>query len=141
MLAASACGPPPPGGLIPRDRDLLTHDEIVSSAKDGLDLFEALQALRPHFLEAPLGIQRGSAPQGITVYIDQRRIGGAETLRNLTAGNVDEVRYLGPTESQNQFGQMATLVTLIIKLRRLNADTTFVSGGQVDRWTGGQAHR
>ncbi len=143
MLAASGCGQPPPGALTPRDRDLLTHAEIVSNAKDGLDLFEVLQALRPHFLEAPLGIQRGSAPQGITVYIDQRRIGGVETLRNLTAGNVDEVRYLGPTESQNQFGQMATLVTLIIRLRRLNADTTFEAGGRVDgwTWTGGPVDR
>jgi hypothetical protein len=130
-LAALGCGQPPPGSLTPRDRDLLTHSEIVSNAKDGFDLYEALVALRPHFLETPLGVQRGSALQGITVYIDQRRAGGAETLRSLTAGTVDEVRYLGPTESQNQFGQMATLVTLMIKLRRAHADTTFVE--RVDR--------
>ncbi len=136
VVALVACGPPPPGSVSPRDRDVLTYDEIVGNSKDALDLFEAIQALRPRFLEAPLGIQRGSAPQGITVYVNDRRAGGADVLRNLTAGTVDQVRYLGPTESQQQFGQTATLVTLMVRLRRIGTDTTLEAGGTVDRRTG-----
>ncbi len=136
VVALLACGQPPPGAVTPRDRDVLTYDEIASSARDGSDLYEALRLLRPHFLEPPLGVQRASAPQGITVYINERRAGGAETLRALTAGSVDQVRYLGPTESQQKFGQTATLVTLMITLRRARADTTFDGG-----WTGGRVDR
>ena len=147
VVAAIGCGKPAAGSVAPRDRDVLTHDEIVSNAREGSDLLETVQALRPHFLMPPPGIQRGSAPRGITVYINERLAGGAETLRDLTAGSVDEVRYLGPTESRDRFGQTATLVTLMIRLRRARADTTFGgrvdgwTGGQVDRWTGGQVDR
>jgi hypothetical protein len=139
VAAALACGQPPPGSVSPRDRDVLTRDEIWSNSKDGLDLYEALQSLRPHFIEAPLGIQRGSAPRGLTVYIDSREAGGIEVLRGLSAGNVDEVRYLGPTESQSEYGQRATLVTLKITLHHASRDTTFDAGGRVNRWSGGQA--
>jgi len=125
-----ACGQPPSSGVTPRDRDVLTHAEIVSNGRDGFDLYEALQALRPHFLEAPPGVQRGSAPRGITVYVNDRRVGGVEALRSVTAGTVEEVRYMGPTESQQQFGQAATLVTLVVRLRR-------DPNPAVDRWTGG----
>ena len=125
MLSGTGCGQPPPGSVGPGERDRLTRGEIASNSRDGSNLYEALQALRPHFLEAPLGIQRGSSPQGIAVYIEQRRAGGLEVLRGITAGIVEEVRYLGPTESQNQFGPTANLVTLMIKLRRPSADTTF----------------
>jgi hypothetical protein len=116
-VAALGCGQPAHGAPTPRDRDLLTHEEIVSAAREGSDLYEALQSLRPHFLEPPLGVQPGSAPRGTTVYIDSRRAGGLETLKNLIADNVDEVRYLGPTQSQNEYGPRATLVTLVVKLR------------------------
>src|SRR5262245_21535392 len=103
-IAALACGRPPSNSPTPRDRDLLTHDEIVSAAREGSDLYETIQSLRPHFLEAPLGVQPGSAPRGTTVYVDSRRAGGIESLRSLTAGTVDEVRYLGPSQSQNEYG-------------------------------------
>ena len=122
------CGPPPANGApSPRDRELLTHAEIVSASREGSDLYETLQALRPHFLQPPLGIQRGSAPQGTAVYVDARRVGGIEVLRNIFAGRVEEVRYLGPTQSQNELGPTASLGALMIKLRRPNdgTDTTF----------------
>ena len=125
-VVALGCGKPSSAAPTPRDREVLTHDEIVSAAREGSDLYETLLSLRPHFLEAPLGVQPGSAPRGTTVYIDSRRAGGLESLRSLTAGTVDEVRYLGPNESQSEYGPRATLVTLVIKLRRPSrTDTTF----------------
>jgi hypothetical protein len=125
VVAATGCGKPTAGSVAPRDRDVLTYDEIVTNAREGSDLLETLQALRPHFLLPPPGVQRGSAPRGITVYINQRIAGGLETLHGLTSGTADEVRYLGPTQSRDEFGQTATLVTLMVRLRRARADTTF----------------
>src|SRR5689334_2141220 len=126
-LATLACGPATHTAPVPRDREILTHAEIVSASREGADLYETLQALRPHFLQPPLGIQRGSAPAGTAVYVDARRVGGIEVLRNIFAGNVDEVRYLGATQSQNELGPTASQGALMIKLRRPNArtDTTF----------------
>jgi hypothetical protein len=126
-IAALACGPANRSAPSPRNRDLLTHAEIVSASREGSDLYEALQALRPQFLQAPLGIQRGSAPQGTAVYVDSKRVGGIEVLRTIFAGNIDEVRYLGPTQSQNELGPTASMGALMVKLRRPSdrIDTTF----------------
>ncbi len=124
-LVALACGKPAPSGPTPRDRNVLTHDEIMTTGRDGSDLYEAVQSLRPHFFEPPPGIQPGSAPQGVTVYIEARRAGGLEALHSLTAGTVEEVRYLGPTQSQNEYGPRATVVTLVVRLRHVRPDTTF----------------
>lgn len=126
-IAALACGPTTHSAPSPRDRDLLTHAEIVGASREGSDLYETLQALRPHFLQAPLGIQRGSAPQGTAVYVDSKRAGGVEVLRNIFAGNVEEVRYLGPTQSQNELGPTASQGALMVRMRRPSdrVDTTF----------------
>ena len=85
-IAVLGCGTPAASGPTPRDRNLLTHDEIVTSARDGSDLYEAVQSLRPHFFEPPPGVQPAGRPHGTTVYIDARRVGGIEALRSLTAG-------------------------------------------------------
>jgi hypothetical protein len=124
-IAVLGCGKPATGGPTPRDRNVLTHDEIVTSARDGSDLYEAVQSLRPHFFEPPPGVQPASMPHGTTVYIDARRVGGIEALHSLTAGAVEEVRYLGPTQSQNEYGPRATVVTLVVRLRHVRPDTTF----------------
>ena len=126
-IAAQACGPANRSSPSPRDRDVLTRAEIASAAREGSDLYETLQALRPHFLQTPLGIQRGSAPQGTAVYVDAKRVGGLEVLRTIFAGNIDEVRYLGPTQSQNELGPTASLGALLVKLHRPSdrIDTTF----------------
>jgi hypothetical protein len=124
-IVAAACGKPASGGPTPRDRNVLTHDEIVTASRDASDLYEAVLSLRPHFLEPPLGVQPASMPHGVTVYIDARRAGGLEALHSLTAGSVEEVRYLGPTQSQNEYGPRATVVTLQVRLRHARPDTTF----------------
>jgi hypothetical protein len=125
-IAVLGCGgQPAAGGPTPRDRNVLTHDEIVTSGRDASDLYEAVQSLRPHFFEPPPGVQPASRPQGTTVYIDARRVGGIDVLRSLTAGAVEEVRYLGPTQSQNEYGPRATVVTLVVRLRHVRPDTTF----------------
>ncbi|HEV8448484.1 MAG TPA: hypothetical protein VGQ44_16760 [Gemmatimonadaceae bacterium] len=124
-LAVFACGKPVSSAPTPHDRNVLTYDEIINSAHAGSDLYEAVQGLRPHFLEPPPGVQPGSVSHTGTVYIDARRAGGLDVLRSLTASTVEEVRYLGPTQSQNEYGPRATLFTLVVRLRRPRPDTTF----------------
>ena len=53
----------------------------------------------------------------IAVYFGRLRQAGLETLRTIAAVNVEEVRYLDPTASQNEFGPMASGGALIVVLR------------------------
>jgi hypothetical protein len=99
---------------------LLTREEIEQSTVGMLDLFQAVRTLRPHFLESPRGLQsRGStASRATAVYINRVRQAGVESMRSLSALAVEEVRYLDPTASQNEFGPAASGGAVVILLRK-----------------------
>ena len=100
------------------ERNILRRDEILASSYRDLDLYQTLRALRPNFLEAPPAPRsRGSTASTPTaVYIERMRQIGLQALRTLRASDVDEVRYLDPTASQNELGPAASGGALIVKL-------------------------
>ena len=102
----------------PPDRNVLTRDEIMSSnARQGA-LYHAIRSLRPNFFMTPSSVHsRGStASSPLAVYIGRLRQAGVESLRTISATSVALVRYLDPTTSQNEFGQMASGGALVITL-------------------------
>jgi hypothetical protein len=101
-----------------RLRNVITRDEIESSAQREMDLYQAIRSLRPHFLAAPPGVQRASADGAIAVYVDRIRQNGIVALRSITAYSVEEVRYLDPTASQNEFGTIASSGAIMVTMHR-----------------------
>ena len=121
LLTAVACGGPSASAVRPAgfDRDVLTRDEILdSNARQG-NLYEAIRSLRPRFIMTDPSVHStGSmASMPVAVYFGRLRQAGLETLRTIAADNVDQVRYLDPTASQNEFGPMASGGALIVVLR------------------------
>lgn len=110
-----------------RSRDRLTNEEIVGSAFKDKPLFDALRALKPHFVEPPRGTRSigGSFTQPLVIYVDGIKAPGGDVLQTLMAADVQEVRYLDPTRSQNEYGITANGGALQIKLVKRGApDTT-----------------
>lgn len=102
-----------------KQRDKITHSEIVASAHRELDLFQVIRALRPHFLERPKGVRSiaGNSFEGeLAVYIDGKRETGVDALRLITPLTVDEVRYMEPTASATEFGPRVNMGALLIKM-------------------------
>jgi len=101
-----------------KQRDVLTRDEILKSAQRDGDLYSAIKVLRPHMVELPRGIRSlggtyGTAP--LAVYIDKIRQPGSDVLQQIMANQIEEVRYLDPNRSQNEFGITANGGAIIIK--------------------------
>ena len=119
-LVLFACGGPRiQDGSSPKpQRDLLTREEIQESTGRDLDLYQAIRSLRPHFLEPPPGVRsRGSrASMPTAVYINRIRQAGLEALRSISASSIEEVRYLTPTASQNEFGPSASGGAVLVQL-------------------------
>jgi len=120
MIAAASCkslgppGPTPP----PRQRDLLTRDEILSSpAQDG-DLLQAIHSLRPNFLAVPRGVYSRTSPASvpIVVYVDGIRQSDVGSLKSISASKVSAVKYLEPTAALNEFGPIAGGGAILITL-------------------------
>jgi hypothetical protein len=103
-----------------RERDRVTRDEILASGQGDQDLYAALRSLRPRFVEPPRGIRTlGNAMQVPTiVVVDGKRLGGLETLQSIVANTVDEVRYLDPARSANEYGEMGANGAVVVKLWR-----------------------
>lgn len=129
------CGGPRSGASkpIPSERNRLTREEILSSNARQGDLYEAIRSLRPQFFMAAPSVHSvgSTASMPLVVYFGRLRQSGIEVLRSVSAINVDEVRYLDPTASQNEFGPMASGGALIVVLRDpdKHPDTTVSTRG------------
>jgi hypothetical protein len=103
-----------------RQRDRITREEILASPQKDMDLFAVIRSLRPHFLEPPKGVRSlgGSNQMGVSVYIDGKRDTGIDALRTIMAVDVDDVRYMEPSKSSNEFGPRAAGGAVVVKLRK-----------------------
>jgi hypothetical protein len=147
MLVAAAVS----GALAPsadaqkRNRDVITRQEILNSAHQDRDLYEAVRSLRPHFLAGPRGVRTlGGAPPAPTVlYVNGTKMGDLEGLKLIRAVETEEVRYLEPSRAENEFGighsGGAVLVKLVKPTKAEKPDTTDRSfKGRDDRRVGGR---
>jgi len=121
LAAAWLASTPVESAAQKRQRDRITREEILGSPQRDLDLYQVVRALRPKFLEPRPGTRSlGGAYAGnpVAVYVDGVRETGIDALRTLSAAAVDEVRYLDPTRSENEFGPQASGGALVVKLYR-----------------------
>lgn len=121
VLAAAGAmlaGAPGDAGAQKKSRDRLTREEIEKASLTNQDLFTAIRSLKPHFLEAPRGVRTigGGMLNPLVIYVDGRKASGADVLVSIRADAVDEVRYLDPTKSQNEYGITANGGALQVKM-------------------------
>ena len=113
-----------------KDRNLITREEIMTSAQKDGDLYAAIRSLRSHFLNKPRGqrtmdVQKGG-PTGMQVgssaalepivYLNGNKMGELNLLKNILAADVFEVRYLDPSRAQDEFGADAAGGAVVVTL-------------------------
>lgn len=100
-----------------RQTNLLTAAEIQQENR-AQHAFDLIRALRPNWLQIR-GVQSLGSPSeqrpgerepttrtavDVMVYVDGLRMGGPGILRQILASDIQEARYLGPTEASARFG-------------------------------------
>ncbi len=121
LVAAAAVAATPDDSLAQkRQRDVLTGQEIQSSAVKAGDLHRAIRSLRPHFLTPARGVRTlgNSIQEPLAVYVNGAKQTGEDALRTIQAESVEEVRYLDPNKAGNEFGPKASGGALVVKLRK-----------------------
>jgi hypothetical protein len=69
------------------------------------DAYEVVQRLRPAWLRARGRVSfQSSTAQNPVVYVDGIRFGSPESLRQVPADAVQDIRYLGASEATTRFG-------------------------------------
>jgi hypothetical protein len=82
------------------DRDLITQDQIRQNGYR--TAYEAVEALRASWLVTrPDGL---SVEREKLVYLDERRLGGVQTLREIASSQIMAIRHIDPATAINRWG-------------------------------------
>ena len=111
-LFTSACAS---SGAGPRtDRSVITSEQIAQNRYR--TAYEAVEGLHAAWL-----ITR---PDGLTVerekivYLDERRLGGIQTLREIAASQILSIRYIDPATAINRWGVDHGQGVIMVQTRR-----------------------
>ena len=94
---------------------VVTVDELSKPDIEGMNLSDALHRLRPR-LFGPTRNSTRTSPDEPPVFVNDVRVEGLASLRNITAGHVEEVRYWKREEAAMRFG-MEFPYAITVKMR------------------------
>lgn len=102
LMVLTACAASSTKNASPRvERNVVTVEELARSGPQ--NLYTALQALRPHWLS-----KRGSTSimqqETVKVYMDGSRLGGPESLLQISTHSIHRIIYLDALEATQQYG-------------------------------------
>ncbi|HYR11788.1 MAG TPA: hypothetical protein VEQ60_28650 [Longimicrobium sp.] len=97
LLATAACAAPASGPAA-RDRSLIVESEL-SGLPGGMNAFEAVQRLRPFWLNVRANRSFNGAQAEVLVYQGEMRLGDVESLKNIRASEVLRFEYLDPSQA------------------------------------------
>ena len=104
LVASGACSSSKPSSApspTHHSGDSITGEEISSTGTT--NLYDAIQRLRPQWLTSTR-IRRGGSGDDLVVYLDSNRYGTMNSLRQLSVGGVQGIRYFGASEATNRYG-------------------------------------
>jgi len=106
LLPALGCGPPPASTAIGmRNRAVLTAAEIQGSRTSGWTAYDLIAQLRPEFLRSRGATSlRDPVPVTATVYLDNVRFGNLETLKIISAEQIQWIEYINAADATTRFG-------------------------------------
>lgn len=91
---------------LPQDRDVITAQELADARIAGGTVLEAIQKLRPRFLNSGTPAYR-RRDNGLTASIDGAAPVAVSELGSMSADDVTEIRYLSVAEAGFRFGVAA----------------------------------
>jgi hypothetical protein len=117
-LSFAACGPPPPGGLAPVDRDFIGRVEIDDTKLPGWSAYDLILKLRPQFLRNRGATSFRNTDSGEpAVYLDGVRYGKPESLKQISADQVQSVQFLSAADATTRFGTDNASGAILIQTR------------------------
>ena len=113
LSSGTACGARQASGARV-DRNVITADQIQE--RGFRTAYEAVEGLRAVWLkERPDGL---AVQREIQVYLDNSRLGGVQTLRQITTPQIASIRYIDAATAINRWGVDHGLGVIMVTSRR-----------------------
>lgn len=97
LLVSAGCASSGGGTNVRRDSRMLTPEEIATVPVT--NLYEAVERLRPRWLEMRDVRSLGTGAGQIVVFLNNSYVGGPETLRQFQAHQIVRIRYLDASQA------------------------------------------
>ncbi|WP_420125672.1 hypothetical protein [Longimicrobium sp.] len=97
LMLVSACAPAA-SGPAPRDRTVISEEELTA-LPGGMNAFEAVQRLRPFWLNVRANRSFNATTAEVLVYQGDMRLGSADNLRNIRVSEVRRLEYFDPAQA------------------------------------------
>jgi len=97
---ASGCAPRMKTGEV-RDHAMLTKEQIAEN--HFTNAYDAVEALRANWLKAR-GTDSFQTPSEVLVYVDNTRLGGTDTLRQIAANTIVYIRFFDGVAATGRWG-------------------------------------
>jgi hypothetical protein len=119
LACAPASGTSTQGPATPRKANLLTVAEIVATGADVGNAYDAIARLRPNWLASRGAVSFNTPGTDLpVVFVDGQKYGELNSLLNIPAYQVAEIRYHTSAESGGVFGlQGGSAGVIEIKMR------------------------
>lgn len=120
VLLAAGCATSGGGSGEPRrDRNLLTSEDMA--AMESFTAWDAVQRLRPMWMR-PGGIRNSANPAGHYpyVFVDGSPFGAMDSLRSFRVANIEEMRYINPTDSTIRYGGQYQGGVILVRMKGEN---------------------
>jgi hypothetical protein len=98
LLVAAACSAPAASGPAPRDRSVISEAEMSALPND-LNVYEAVQRLRPFWLNVRANRSFNAANAEILAYQGDMRLGNVELLKNIRASEVLRLEFFDASQT------------------------------------------
>ena len=95
--------------------NLVTSEEIVGTGAS--NLYDAIQRLRPQWLVSAR-VRRGGSGDPLQVYLDGTKYGTVSSLRQLSVGGVQELRYFSANEATSRYGTGNTGGAILVMMSK-----------------------
>jgi hypothetical protein len=117
-LPILACGPTPGSSNhgVPTPRRTSTYlaaDEILAAHAEGGTAWDVISRLRPSWLQRGTASFDPPSTDFPVVFVDGRRYGELETLRNIDANQIADARFFSVAEAGGRYGMQSGLSGVI----------------------------
>jgi hypothetical protein len=122
LLFASACASSAASGGSATaqrgDPNIIRRTELSEAQLNEMNVYQVVQQVRPRMLSA-LGPTSATGMSGqLVVYLDATKMGGAEYLKEIRMAEVQEIRYLPPSEATLRYGTGHENGVILVRRRR-----------------------
>jgi hypothetical protein len=100
------------------DPNIIRRSDLTDAQLNDMNVYQVIQQVRPRMLQSLGPTSIGPSGGGLLVYLDAVRLGNADTLKDLRMSEIQEIRYLSPSEATLRYGTGHDNGVILVRRRR-----------------------